>query len=411
MADTVSAMGTALREGMTAFWDRLDRREEVGGEDTPTGPGPMQIAPPSRAVTDRGTFSLSMVYRAVSIHAISAKQMRIGEWREDIVNPVGRDQRLVTSNFLRRPDADMPRSAFVEMSVVSLAASGNAYWRKRYDPYGRIVSCQVLNPNMMQVVRDRGVLKYHYAGDDETLYAKDIQHLKLLRVPGSEYGLGPIQAARVELEGALDLRDYSSNWFREAGVPTGTLTSDQIVSDTQADKAKERWHASQGGKRDIAVLGSGLHYEAMFLNPADAQFLENQQFTTTQIARLFGTPSSLMLATVEGNSQTYQNVEQDWLGFVRFSNMQYLIEVEDALTQVLPRGHYAKFDVDSLLRTDTTTRYKAYREAIDAKWLLRSEVRALENLPAVAGIDDDPVPPAPVIAAPAPAQEEVTQDA
>lgn len=130
------------------------------------------------------------------------------------------------------------------------------------------------------------------------------------------------------------------------------------------------------------MLGQGLHYEAMFLNPKDAQFLESMQFSTTQIARLFGTPSSLMLAAVEGSSQTYQNVEQDWLGFVRFSSMQYLIEIEDALSQLLPRGQYAKFNVEALLRTDTTTRYAAYAKAIEAKWMFPDEVRRIENLPA-----------------------------
>lgn len=404
-------MGSALREGMTAFYDRLERREEVGGEDNPVGPGPIEIAPPARPTGgSRSPFSLSMVYRAISIHAISAKQMSISEWREDLLNPEPRDQRLVASSFLRRPDSAMARSAFVELTVVSLAASGNAYWRKRYDDYDRVYNVEVLNPNYMRPYKDeRGRLRYQYAGENEPFTAKDIQHLKLLRLPDTILGLGPIQAARAEIEGALDLRDYSSNWFRDGNVPTGVLTSDQIVSDAQAEAARTRFKASQGGKRDIAVLGAGLHYEGMFLNPADAQFLESQQFTTTQIARLFGTPSSLMLATVEGNSQTYQNVEQDWLGFVRFSNMQYLIEIEDALTQILPRGHYAKFNVEALLRTDTTTRYSAYKLALDARWQTINEVRRIENMPPLPGGDEIQKPqPAPVAV---PAQEAENVDA
>jgi HK97 family phage portal protein len=395
-------MGSALREGMTAFWDRLERREEAGGEDNPVGPGPIEIAPPARpAGGSRSPFSLSMVYRAISIHAISAKQMSITEWREDLLNPEPRDQRLVASSFLRRPDSAMARSAFVELTVVSLASSGNAYWRKRYDDYDRVYNVEVLNPNYMRPYRDeQGRLRYQYAGEKNPFTPKDIQHLKLLRLPDTLLGLGPIQAARAEIEGALDLRDYSSNWFRDGNVPTGVLTSDQIVSDSQAESARARFKSSQGGKRDIAVLGAGLHYEGMFLNPADAQFLESQQFTTTQIARLFGTPSSLMLATVEGNSQTYQNVEQDWLGFVRFSNMQYLIEIEDALSQILPRGHYAKFNVEALLRTDTTTRYSAYKLALDARWQTINEVRRIENMPPLPGGDEVQKPQPAVVAAP-----------
>ena len=53
----------------------------------------------------------------------------------------------------------------------------------------------------------------------------------------------------------------------------------------------------------------------MALSPEDLQFIESQQFNTTQIARLLGIPASLMLAKVEGTSLTYSNIEQEWLTF------------------------------------------------------------------------------------------------
>lgn len=346
-----------------------------------------------------------MVYRSIGIHAIAVKQMGLQHFKEDVTEADGQDVRLPLGSFLRKPDIDSTRPAFMEMTTVSLAARGNAYWLKRTDDYGRIRNCQVLNPLQMTITRnpDTNVLEYWYAGNRKPYGPAEIQHLKLLRVPGSEYGLGPIQAAMIEIEGALDLRDYSSNWFKDSGVPKdGVLTSDQQLSEKSATDARDRWMNTTTG---IRVLGAGLHYEGMFLNPAEAQFLENMQFTTTQIARLFGTPASLMLAAVEGGSQTYANIEQDWLGFVRFSNMQYLIEIEDALTQVLPTFEYAKFNIEAFLRTDTTTRYKAYREGIDAGWLLKSEVRKTENMRPIAGIDKKPEP------APAPAPVEAPQEA
>lgn len=338
-----------------------------------------------------------MVYRAISIHAIAAKQISLQRWKEDVTSPDGADTRLPAGTFLRRPDINMPRSAFVETTVVSLACRGNAYWLIDRDTYGRIRNVTVLNPLQMNIVRNEGVLEYWYAGRREPYRADQIQHLKLLRVPGSEYGLGPIQAAQIELDGALDLRDYSSNWFQESSTPTGVLTSDQSLSEAQATAAKTRYNATQGGHRGVLVLGNGLTYSPIFLSPKDAQFLESQQFSTTQIARLFGTPASLMLAALEGNSQTYANVEQDWLGFVRFSNMQYLIEIEDALTQLLPTFEYAKFNIEALLRADTTTRYTAFKIATGGKaWMLPSEVRGIENMKPKPGIDDQPAPtPAP----------------
>lgn len=378
----------------------LQKRDEEGGPDEPSPASPAQIAPPARTASSRSPFSLSMVYRAISIHAISVKQMGLLRLKEDVTIPDAQDTRLPLGSFLRRPDIRMSRQAFMEMTVVSLASQGNAYWLKTTDDYGRIKNCEVLNPVLMTVIRDwdTGVLEYHYASRRLPYKESEIQHLKLLRVPGSEYGLGPIQAAMAEISGALDLRDYHSEFFQTGGVPTGVLSSEQWLSDEQAAKTRERWQNTQGGTRGVAVLGAGLQYSPVYLKPAEAQFLESMQFTTTQIARLFGTPASLMLAALEGNSQTYANVEQDWLGFVRFSNMQYLIEIEDALTQVLPTFEKAAFNIESFLRADTSTRYKAYMDAITGGWLLKSEIRRIENLPPVKGIDDPP--PAPPAAQP-----------
>ncbi len=368
-------------------WLGLSARADVPG---PSDPSSALTIPrrdaAARAVTASDAFSLSMVYRAVQIHAISAKQLSIGTLRDgaEIRPPL----------WVRQPDINETRSSFLEMTVVSLATSGNAYWRVRRDDRGQVATVQVFNPLdvLVETTRSGTVTGYKYQGAD--LRPEDIKHLKLLRVPGSAYGLGPIQAAQRELRGALDLRDYSSNWFVDSGVPTGILKSDQVLAPEQAKSAKETFEASQGARRGVAVLGSGLSYTPVFLSPSDAQFIESQQFNVTQVARLFGVPSSLMLATVEGNTQTYQNVAQDWLGYVRFSLMAYLVEIEDALSQLLPRGTEAKFNVEALLRSDITTRYAAHKTGIEAGFLLKSEVRDIENLPAIPGIDTPPAAPA-----------------
>lgn len=127
----------------------------------------------------------------------------------------------------------------------------------------------------------------------------------------------------------------------------------------------------------MRVLGAGFKYDALQIKPADLQFLETQQFNTTQIARLFGTPASLMLAVVEGNSQSYSNVEQDWIAFTRFTLMAYLREIEEALSSVIPYGNTVRFNVDALHRSDTLTRYQAHQVGIDAGFLTIPEVRAM----------------------------------
>lgn len=343
------------------------------------------LQPPSRNVSPvielSDALGLSMVYRAINIHAISAKQMSIDVYRNGQV--------IESPSWVRQPDYKINRPAFVEQSIVSLATTGNAYWEIARDASGRIMNLQVLNPLDVTInSKDDGTVESYKvvsSAKERKLRPEQVQHLSLLRVPGSNYGLGPIQAAKRELKGAIDTRDYSANWFEESGVPSGVLKSDQVLSPDQATAAKNAWNATAGAKNGVAVLGQGLNYAPIFLSPSDAQFIESQNFNVTQVARLFGVPSSLMLADAGGSSMTYQNVEQDWIGYIRFSLMSYLIEIEQGLTMLLPRGQEARFNLEAILRSDTLTRYNAYKIGIEAGFLTVDEVRASEANPGQKG--------------------------
>lgn len=336
---------------------------------------PPSLIASTSAVTTGDALGLAMVYRAINIHVISAKQMSIHVYRDDV--------EVNTPAFVKTPDVNMSRSAFIEQTVTALACTGNAYWEIIRDQAGRVMNLQNLNPLDVNIESNTAgqVVKYLYKGRE--LKPSMVKHLSLLRVPGSNYGLGPIQAAQKELRGALDTRDYSANWFSNSGVPNGILKSDQVLSPDQAAAAKDAWNATAGAANGVAVLGNGLNYTPIFLSPGDAQFIESQNFNVTQVARLFGVPSSLMLADAGGTAMTYQNVEQDWIGYIRFSLMAYLVEIEDALTSFLPRGQKAKFNIDGLLRTDTKTRYEAYKLALEAGFMTVDEIRKLEDLPTV----------------------------
>lgn len=336
------------------------------------------LLPPDRSsVSYVGTtdaLSLAMVYRAINIHVISAKQMPLHVYRDDV--------EINTPSFIKQPNLDSNRSAFIEQCIVSLAVNGNAFWEITRDTAGRVVNLTVLNPNEVAIKSNSAGQVQKYLYQDRELKPSMVKHLSLLRVPGQDRGLSPIAAAQKELRGAIDVRDYSATWFSKGGVPNGILKSDQVLSPDQAIAAKNAWNSTAGASQGVAVLGNGLSYSPIALSPNDAQFIETQNFTVTQVARLFGVPASLMLAGVEGTSMTYTNVEQDWIAYVRFSLMSYLVEIEDAFSDLLPRGQRAKFNIDALLRSDTLTRYQAHQIALAAGFMTVDEVRKLENLPA-----------------------------
>ncbi len=377
-----------MREWLTGQ-PKLTVPPAVRASSTEPGPGkPNQAAdrvqPPPRDPGDRHVsmgkaLTLSMVYRAISIHCISAKQLGIDVSRKDAVT--GDETEIEAPSIIRRPNPFASRSQFIEQTVGSMAGNGNAFWKLQRDDTSNLRNIEVLNPLDVVIRSDRDGHVYGYDYRGRQFKPSEIKHLSLLRVPGTPYGLGPIQAAQAELAGALDLRDHAHNFFiGPGGQPSGILKTDSALTDASAKSIKDRWDTTQGGTRGVAVLGHGVTYSPVFISPKDAQFIESREFDTTQIARLFGVPASLMLAAVEGNSQTYSNVEQDWIGYVRFSLMQYLIEIEDSLTDLLPRGQRVRFNIDALLRSDTKTRYEAHEIGLRAGFLTPAEVRHMEKL-------------------------------
>jgi HK97 family phage portal protein len=329
----------------------------------------------SSGVTTSDALSLASVYRAVTVLATAMKQMGIHAYREDIkVSP--------TPLWIRQPDAAITREVWMESTVNSLALSGNAYWLISRNPRGETVNLQVLNPFNVFIKTDEygNTLGYTYRGTKE-YSLNEIQHLALMRVPGNAYGLGPIQAAQQELMNARDTRDYAATWFTDSGVPSGVLKSDQMLSPDQAKAAKDAWNLTAGAKNGVAVLGNGLNFQAMYLNPKDAMFIETQAFNVQQVARLFGVPANMILASVDGNSMTYTNMEQEQIAFVRYTLSQYIVEIESAMSALANRGVDVEINTDSLLRADTLTRYQAHQIAISAGWMTVDEVRELEDLP------------------------------
>ncbi|MBB1482499.1 phage portal protein [Tessaracoccus sp. MC1865] len=311
-------------------------------------------------------LSLIPVYRAIQIISSAVSQLTID---------VERNKTQITPPaWVRQPDVKMTSSAFLELTATSLAATGNAFWRVERDSAADAPSALVvLNPHEVHVHDDGS---FSHRGRD--LKPWRVRHLQLMRVPGLNRGLGPIQACSADLRGAVDQRDYATEWFDTGTVPNGVLSSDQHITADQAKGMKERWVSSVNGREPV-VLGQGMAYHPLLLSPKDSQFLETRQFSVTDIARLFGIPAHLMHAVVQGGSMTYMSGQAADLSFVRWTLMSYLREIEEAVTALLPRGQKARFNVNAILRPATKERYEAHRIALETGFLTVNEVRQIED--------------------------------
>ena len=373
------------------FWRGNRRRNNLGGmniwkrmrlagrvlargadEDMPEG-----IRPPARTPAGHDPLTLSTVFRGVQVLQTAISGLPIYESRNGV--------RLSTvSPLIVQPDSKRSRRDFLGDIVAALALDGNSFVRLvRFN--GEIVTCEVLPPNLVTVTnasKDPAEPAYRFSYLGHTYTSDDIVHSKFLNVPGRLRGLGPISAAREEVEAAQQARDYKARFYSDSSNLKGYLRSSENITAEAAQQAKQAWK-SNGDAADIKVVGKSLEYVPLDLKPADLQFLETQKFDTTQIARLLGIPASIMLAAVDGSNLTYSNIEQSWIEFADYTLAAYAGEIEEILNRLLPRGREAKFDWDSSRRANMSDRFDAYKTAIDAGFYTLNEVRAKEGLPAL----------------------------
>jgi HK97 family phage portal protein len=323
----------------------------------------------------------SAVWACVNLIAGSISTLPLAAYRDGDREPLP-----TLPPILRAPSAGLSLPDFLYAALQGLLVRGNAYGLIVDRAGAGLLPSQVelLAPERVGVeVNDEVIWRI----DGQRVDPASIWHVKAFTAPGQVLGLSPIQHARQSIGLGIAAERYASRFFGDNATPSGVLTTDQDIRHDRAATLKERWNAAHGGKRDIAVLGSGARFQAVSISPEESQFLETTQANVRTIARYFGVQPELIGAD-SGNSLTYANVEQRALDFLTFGLRPWLVRLEVALSALLSSTTTVKFNAGALVRTDLATRYQAHESGIRAGWLLRSEVRELEDRPPVPGIDD-----------------------
>lgn len=361
---------------MANFFDRVVGlfREERASAPVPPTRMSTTVVTPEKAMT------LTPVYRATQILATPISKMAIQTMRF----AGGMEQVIDNPLLVNKPSLTDTRRNFLFSTVADLAVHGNAYWLKSFNNNGTTVNnLEALAAKSMIVQQlDSGAIVYDYSnaqGVTKRYSSNQIEHIKLFPRAGILLGASPIDVCKDDIKAALDLRDYASNWFAQGGVPTGVLKTNMNITPDDAETVRNRWLAAQRD-RTLAVVGQGWDYAHTQLSPSEALFTDVQNQMVQSIARLYGIPARLLLTAVDGSSDTYTNLQDEDMVFIRYTLLGYLDVLEDAFSNCLPRGTRIKFDYESLFRADTQTRYNYYKTGIDAQFLTPEYVQNKEGI-------------------------------
>jgi len=236
------------------------------------------------------------------------------------------------------------------------------------------------DPGQVSVDRTKDGIHWMLGGR-EVPDASNVYHRRVYPYPGAVLGLSPIQYHATTLGLSIAVERFGASFFTNNASPSGLLTNDdEEISGSRAQSVKTKFMNALRGTREPAVLGKGWKYQALSIAPEESQFLETNQFTAAQCARIYGPGVPEVLGYDSGGSLTYATVEGRSLHLLVYSVSKWINRMERVYTSLTPRGQYVKLNRNALLSTTTIERFRAYTMALAGQWTTPNEVREKEEL-------------------------------
>jgi HK97 family phage portal protein len=262
----------------------------LGGQPTLSG----------RSVTVDSALGLVHVFAAVRVLAESIGVMPCHVYRRQSRGRTKAEDVWQYRLFHESPNSEQAPGQFFETLVGHMALWGNCYVEKI--PYvvagsPRVGELWPIAPNRVRPFRRKSDGAKQFEVDGGKALGED----SILHIPAFGYdglsGLSPVGVCRQQLGIALARDDYHARFYANNANPGGIIKrpleaktiSDQGVARLQAD-----WESKHQGANAhrVAILEEGMDYVQTGIPLADQQFIEQGQFTATQIAVMFNMPAS-----------------------------------------------------------------------------------------------------------------------
>ena len=294
------------------------------------------------------------------------------------------------------PNDRMTSVELLESWGMNLAIDGNCYSRIIRDGSGDCIALQPKAAQQMMIdEKDDGSYGYQYAyGAEKIPYTPEqICHSRLMG--NGLKGLSPLGYARRAVANAMALNENATRFNMKGGKPAGVLMIDHVLKPEQRSAVRNNFSDLEAGGdagSRLFVLEAGMQYQQLSITPADAQMLEQMQFSVDDICRVFRVPS-FMVNSHEKQTTYGTGIETMGQGYLTFTLYPYVKRIEASLNRwaVKPKERpriYVEFNLESLLRADSAGRAAYYATMVQNGLMSRNEVRAKENLDAREGADD-----------------------
>jgi HK97 family phage portal protein len=192
----------------------------------------------------------------------------------------------------------------------------------------------------------------------------------------------------------LAVEEFGARYFAQGTHMGGFLEVPGRLSGDASARLKadlNEKYQGLGRSHRVIVLEEGAKYASVAIPPNDSQMLETRRFQTEEIARFYRVPPHLIQSL---ERSTNNNIEHQGIDFVTHCIQPWVVKWEMAIARQLlspaeRAAFFAKFNLASLLRGDTKSRYEAYAVGRQWGWLSANDIRELEDLDRLPGGQGD----------------------
>ena len=333
-------------------------------------------------VSPDGSLAISAVWACVRIlsETVASLPLHLYKKTKEGNVKVESDKLL---DLLRRPNSYSGMYDFLQWEMIGCLLRGNGYTWIIRDVNGVPKRLHYCENEQVSVTIDRENDEIVFKYKEHIIPSTDMIHLKGIVTDGY-LGKSPIEVHRENLTLSQNVLTYGQKFFTNGGNTEGVYTYPGELKEDSYKRLKKDI-AEQESLRNAhksLLLEGGMKYERINIPLEDAQFITTRKFQATEVARIFGVPPHL-IADLERS--TNNNIEHQGIEFVVYTLLPYLKKLEAELNYKLlttdqAKKMYFSFNVNGLMRGDSTARANFYRTMYMISAMCPNEIRKLENM-------------------------------
>ena len=340
-------------------------------------------------------MGLSSAWACVTLLSETISTLPLGMFQRVNGESVSAPDHNLSSIFRVRVNADMTPVTFLSAFIASMLLRGIGY-AERIELGGKLIGLDFLNPDCLSCRKVNGRKEYSYSEDGKIRNIPESRIWSVLAF--SLDGKTPCSAIRygAAVFGSAAAADVAARKTFDNGLmPTVAFSTDQVLKKDQRDEFRGTFADTVAGAINSGkpvFLEAGMKGYQLGINPADAQLLESRAYSVEEICSWFRVPPFMIGRASQGQTNWGTGIEQQMIGFVTFALRPMLKRIEAGiLKDLIPvneqAAFYAEFNLEGLLRGDSTARAALYSSALQNGWMSRDEVRRLENRGRIEGGD------------------------